>query len=182
MKKLLTFLMATSCSILVFGQDHTTHSAQHGEHEEAIKHHRLAIEFGYAHIPDGYEEQPGDQPVWVPTLGLDYSYRFNHKWAIATTANIELGNYLIEFNREDLNREYVFIFAVLGVYDILPNWAIFAGPGIELEHHQNFGLVRIGTDYSVALKNNWDITPTFSLDHKIDYYSYEFVISIGKRF
>ena len=95
---------------------------------------------------------------------------------------MKTGNYLIEFKREDLERANVFIFAVAGVYELLPRWAIFVGPGIEIEKHHNFGLMRFGTDYSIPLKNHWDITPTFTLNHKIDYYSYEIVIAIGKRF
>ena len=185
MKKivLVTLIAFFALSNSLIGQEHQKDNKTHqSENHMELKKHRLALELGYTHIPDAYEEEPGDQSIWVPSIGLDYSYRFNHKWAIAATANMETGNYLIEFKREDLERENVFIFAVVGVYELLPRWAIFVGPGIEIEKHHNFGLVRFGTDYSIPLKNNWDITPTFTLDHKIDYYSYEIVIAIGKRF
>ena len=95
---------------------------------------------------------------------------------------METGNYLIEINREDLERENVLIIAAVAAYEVVPRWAIFAGAGVEIEKHHNFGLIRLGTDYEIPLKNNWDITPTFTFDHKIDYYSWEIVIAIGKRF
>ena len=53
---------------------------------------------------------------------------------------------------------------------------------MEIEKNQNFGLIRLGTAYSFPLRKNWDITPTISIDHKIAYYSYEFVVAFGKIF
>ena len=185
MKKAVVVLLVTFLSIsdTLYGQEHQKDQKEHhSEIHDEFKKHRLAIEFGYTHIPDGYEEEPGDQSVWVPSFGIEYMYRFNHKWAAALTVNMETGNYLIEFKREDLERENVFIIAAVAAYEVLPRWAVFGGAGMEFEHHQNFGLIRLGTDYEIPLKNNWDITPTFTLDHKIDYYSYEIVIAIGKRF
>jgi len=123
-----------------------------------------------------------NQSVFIPTFGLEYVYRFNHKWAAAIIANMETGNYLIEFEREDLERENVLIIAAVAVFEALPGWAIFTGPGIELEKHHNFPVWRIGTDYQIPLKNNWDLTPVFSFDHKEAYTSWELVISIGKSF
>jgi hypothetical protein len=177
----LVTLFAVSNSLL--GQEHHQENETHqSENHNEFKRHRLAVEFGYTHIPDGYEEEEGDQSVWVPSFGIEYLYRFSHKWGAALTVNMETGNYLIEFQKEDLERENVLIIAAVAVYEVVPRWAVFAGPGIEIEKHHHFGLIRLGTDYEIPLKNNWDITPTFTLDHKIDYYSYEFVIAIGKKF
>lgn len=155
---------------------------------ETLKKHRLAVEFGYTHVPDGFEEvhseseEQANGSVWVPTFGIEYLYRFNHKWSAALTVSMEAGNYLITYNREDLQRENVLIIAAVADYEILPRWSVFAGGGMEIEKNQNFGLVRLGTAYSFPLKKNWDIAPTVSFDHKIGYYSYEFVVAIGKSF
>ena len=164
------------------GQEHQQENETHDSAEHTFKKHRLAAEFGYAHIPDGYEEEPGDQSVWVPTVGIEYLYRFNHKWAAGATVSMETGNYLIEINREDLDRENVLIIAAVADYEILPRWAVFGGGGIEIERHKNFGLIRLGTAYNFPLKNNWDISPVITFDHKVDYYTYELVVSIGKSF
>lgn len=185
MKKivLVSLVAIIALSTSLFGQElHQENKAHQNKNHDEFKKHRLAIEGGYTFVPDAFEEEPGDQSIWIPTFGIEYLYRINHKWGAALTASMETGNYLIEFQREDLERENVLIIAAVAAYEVLPRWAVFAGPGIEIEKHHNFGLIRFGTDYEIPLGNNWDITPTFTLDHKIDYYSYEFVIAIGKKF
>lgn len=160
--------------------DHEGDKAHEKQHE--LKRHSITVEFGYTHIPDGYEEIEGDQSVWVPTLGLAYGYQFSHKFKTAFMLNLETGNYLINVNREDLNRENVFIISVVAVYELAPNWGIFAGPGIELEKHHNFAVLRFGTDYTFPLKNEWFLTPVLTFDHKIDYFAWEVALGISKRF
>lgn len=160
--------------------------AQHDNESKSeaheLKRHRIALEAGYTFIPDAYDEFPGDSYVFVPSIGIEYVYRFSHKWAAGITVNMETGNYLIEFNREDLPRANALIIAAVAIYEVLPRWGVFLGPGIELESHHNFGLIRMGTDYLIPLKNNWDIAPVLTFDHKIDYTSWEIVISVGKSF
>jgi len=185
MKKIALVSLITFIAISksLFGQEHHQDSKTHqNEGHDEFKRHSLVLEFGYTHVPDGFEEEPGDQAIWVPTVGLAYAYHFNHKWGVGLTANMETGNYLIEVNREDLIRENVFIFTVVASYEILPNWGVFAGPGIELEGHHHFAVLRFGTEYIVPLKNNWIILPILTFDHKTDYTSWEIAIAIGKRF
>ncbi len=177
-----TLLIFAAFSGNLSGQEHPQENETHDRAEHSFKKHRLAAEFGYAHIPDGYEEEPGDLSVWVPTVGIEYLYRFNHKWAGGLTVSMETGNYLIEVNREDLDRENVLIIAAVADYEIVPRWAVFGGGGMEIERHRNFGLLRVGTAYNFPLKNNWDISPIVTFDYKIEYYTYELVISIGKSF
>ena len=174
-------LFAFSNSLL--GQEHHQDNKNHqNEGHDEFKHHKLVLEFGYTHIPDGYEEVKGDQSIWVPTFGLAYGYHFNHKWGTALTVNMETGNYLIEFNREDLERENVLIITAVATYEILPKWGVFLGPGIELESHHNFAVLRFGTEYIIPMKKNWNVIPVLTFDHKIDYTSWEIAIAIGKRF
>jgi hypothetical protein len=95
---------------------------------------------------------------------------------------METGNYLIEFNREDLQRENVLIIAAVAIYEILPNWRIFLGPGIELEKHHNYGVIRFGTDYIITMKKNWIFSQVLMFDYKRDYTDWEIAVAIGKRF
>ena len=182
MKNSLPVILICLCPFIGLSQNHTKATQSHENHSGEFKKHRVALEFGYVHVPDAYEEEPGDQSVFIPSIGIEYLYRFNHKWGAALTANMETGNYLIEFNREDLARENVAIIAAVAVFEIMPHWGVFTGPGIEIEKHHNFFVWRVGTDYQVPLGNNWDITPVFSFDHKDAYTSWELMISIGKQF
>ena len=174
-----SFIAFYAISDYSYGQEH--HQDTEDSHDE-LKHHGLSFEFGYTHIPDGFEEVMGDQAIWVPTLGLAYVHHFNHKWGAGMTVNLEIAKYQIEFNMQDLTRENVLIIAALGYYELLPNWSLFLGPGIELEKHHNFAVLRFGTDYVIPLKNNWILTPVLTFDHKFDYTSWEVALAIGKRF
>jgi hypothetical protein len=166
----------------VYGQEHEAAENEHGAKHEEFKRHSILLEFGYTHIPDGFEEVEGDQVVWVPTIGLSYVYHFNHKWGVGLITNLETARYQIVVDGEDITRENVFIITAVATYEILPNWGVFAGPGIEIEKHHNFAVLRIGTEYIFPIKHNWYITPIVTFDHKIDYNSLEFAIGIGKRF
>ncbi len=160
-------------------QDTNTHQDE-GHHE--FKRHKLLFEFGFTHIPDGYEEVKGDQDVWVPTFGLAYGYHFNHKWGTALTVNMETGQYKVERNSEDLERKNVLIITAVATYEILPKWGVFLGPGIELERQHNFAVLRFGTEYIIPMKKDWNIIPVLTFDHKVDYTAWEVSIAIAKRF
>jgi hypothetical protein len=180
---LVSIIASFALSNSLLAQEHHQDNENHqNEGHDEIKHHSLALEFGYTHIPDGFEEVKGDQVIWVPTFGLAYVYHFNHKWAAGLTVNMETGNYLIEFNREDLERENVLIITAVATYEILPNWGVFLGPGIELESHHNFAVLRFGTEYVIPMKKNWAVAPVLTFDHKNHYTSWEIALAIGKKF
>ncbi len=166
----------------LYGQEHEALENDHGAEHQEFKRHSVLLEFGYTHIPDGFEEVEGDQVIWVPTFGLAYGYHFNHKWGVGLTVNLETAKYLIKFNDEDLTRENVLIIAAVATYELLPNWGVFVGPGIEIEQHHNFAVFRFGTEYIFPLKKNWIITPILTFDHKVEYTSWELSVGIGKRF
>lgn len=185
MKKLIIVLFA-----LLFLQSNTVFSqeehvekedVQHEEHA-ILKKHSLFLEFGYTHVPEGYEVIEGDQEIWVPTFGLAYLYYFNHKWSAGVTVNMETESYFISYNNEELKRENVLIIALVAKYEILKNWGVFIGPGIEIEEHHNFAILKFGTEYNIPLKKNWFVAPVLTFDHKTEYTSWELAFGIGKRF
>lgn len=183
---LITFLV---CSNLLVAQEneHTSDSHQsdskntHENHDE-LKKHSLFFEFGYTHIPDGYEELMDDQDIWVPTFGLAYLYYFSHKWSAGVMANLEMESYLINFNEEELKRDNVLILAAVAKFEVMRNWAVFAGLGIEIEEHHNFPVFRFGTEYNVPLPKNWFLAPVLTFDYKEEYTTWELAVGIGKRF
>lgn len=182
MKNILLIIPLFSYCAFAQEQANSHEVGENHEHHHSFKRHSVTFEFGYTHIPDAFEEVKGDQSVWVPTFGLAYGYQFSHKFKTALMLNMETGNYLINVNREDLNRENVFIISIVGVYELAPNWGIFAGPGIELEKHHNYAVLRFGTEYSFDLKNNLFLIPLITFDYKVDYTSWELALGIMKRF
>ncbi len=149
---------------------------------EPLKHHRLAAFVGAAHVPSGETKEEGNA-VWVPTLGLDYEYWFSHKFAVGLYNDVELGEYIINTEeREDLNRHYAFITAAVGVWEPVRRLAFYAGPGIEIEDHENFFVIKVGTEYGFPLPNWWDLAVSLTYDWKDVYGAWSLGVSAGKRF
>jgi len=184
-----TFLILLISSNLSMAQEtehkldsHQNDSIDNDENHDEMKKHSLFLEFGYTHIPDAYEQISGDQDIWIPTLGLAYLYYFNHKWSAGLMVNLELESYLLSYNNKDLVRDNVLIIAAVAKFEIMHNWAVFAGPGIEIEEHHNFAVFRFGTEYNVPLPKNWFLAPVLTFDYKEEYTTFDFAIGIGKRF
>ncbi|AUS05739.1 hypothetical protein [Pseudotamlana carrageenivorans] len=71
-------------------------SAQEGEE----KRNQINFVFGYTHIPSAFEEGEFEKEVFVPTIGIDYFRELNEKWAVGAVLDLELANYVVNFNRE----------------------------------------------------------------------------------
>jgi hypothetical protein len=160
---------------------HQNEDSHHAEHE-SLKRHKAAVTFGLTHIPDGFEEEGESGDVYVPTIGFDFFYFINHKWSLSFVADLELANYLVDFDREDLNREKAFILALQGGYEIVPAWAVLLGGGIEIETHKNLFVLRLGTEYDLPLNNGWSFNPSFFFDFKEEFSTWTLSIGLGKRF
>lgn len=174
--------------------------AQHDEHagpnistsHEASTHgkHKLSLYTGFTHIPSAfYEHETHEESTgkWVPTIGLDYYYSLNHKWAIGFIGDIELDQYYITTdNHDELERNNVVVASAVAKYKPTERIGIFAGPGLEWEfknhHTESFFVVKTGIEYEVAIEKGWELTPLFSYDFKEEYSAYSFGITIGKRF
>ncbi len=154
------------------------HDNENTKHE--LLHHKLFIQYGLVHVPEGHNEgEEENTGVFIASYGLGYSYRINHKWAIALEANIEGGNYLI---KGDIHRENVFIIAAVAGYELMPRWGLFIGGGIEIEKHENYAVMRFGTEYVFPIGKEWAIAPLLTFDHKVDYTSWEFAVMLSKSF
>ena len=176
--KIITFLLILGFSGFTHAQQHEHEEAEH----EAFKRHRVAFEIGSAYVPDGFETEEGDKNLYIPKLGLEYQYRLTHKWALGVMADLELAEYLIPFGQEVLSRDKAFILTLVGIYEVIPFWAVFGGAGMEIEHHKNFGVIRLGTNYEFLLGKGWDLTPTLTYDYKEEYDSWSIVFSFGRKF
>ena len=122
--------------------------------KEAIKPHKIALVLGVTHIPDAFEEGQFEKAVYVPTIGLDYFYQLDEKWKFGLAVDLELGNYLVDFNRAPLARENALLTAALVGFEIVPGWGIVAGPGMEFEKNKNLFIFRYGTEYEFELGND----------------------------
>ena len=142
--------------------------------------HKINVSGGYTHIPEGADHVDGEKGVWVFTLGVDYLYRLNEKWLVSGVVDVEFGDYLVI--DQDLGRENATVVAALGVYEVMENWGVFAGGGVEFEQHRNLALIRIGTEYAFPLGGGWTIVPNVLVDIKQEFNSYALAVAVGRWF
>ncbi len=155
---------------------------EENEEREQEKRHSLAFVVGYTHIPEATKHGKTEESVFVPTLGLDYLYEFDEKWFVGAAFDIELGKYEVDYEDDEITREIALVFAGLVGYEVLPGWAVLAGPGIELEKNKNIFVFRFSTEYTFELRNDWGLFPVFTYDFKKEYGSYELGVGLKKRF
>jgi len=169
------FLMYILTIIPAFAQE----KSEEGEQE---KPHSLAFVFGYTHIPEATKDGKTEEAVFVPTIGLDYFYKLNEKWSVGGALDMELSNYEVDFEDDELTREIAIVFGALVGYEMLPGWAFLAGPGVEFERNKNLFILRFSTEYTFELGNNWGLFPSFTYDFKKEYSSYALGVGLKKRF
>lgn len=156
------------------------------DHEVDHRKHKIAPMMGYTYVFDAIDSEFGTTSAnrLVPTFGLDYTYTLNHKWTIGWFNDIELGTYTISSinNGERLIRERVFVTALVGMYKLTERFSVLMGAGLEIEHHKNFGVLRIGMDYEVPINENWATGFGMTYDYKEDYSALGFGVSFGRSF
>ena len=152
------------------------------EHEE-LWPHSLALMVGYSWIPQTVGES-GEVEITVnPTLGLDYGYFFSHKFGLVWVNDVELTSYFVE--KDDgtlLKRENKYIGAVVATYEPNRNIALFAGPGIELDRHQSFAILKVGLELGKRFENGWYMGFNGSIDFNEIYQTISAGAVMGKRF
>ena len=146
---------------------------------------RAAAVMGYVFVPQQVDENDKSSFRLVPVFGLDYERVLTNKWAMGVYNDVELSSYFIDDpNAESgvLQREFVFISTLCAIYSITDYWTVYGGAGYEFEVNKNFVVGRIGSEYEVPIRNEWDVTFGLSWDYKEIYNSIGFQIAFGKRF
>lgn len=172
MKKNLLLYLLVLCSMHLMAQE---------SEKEVSKPHKIAFVLGLTHIPEAFEEGHLEKSVYVPTIGLDYLYQLNETWKLGLALDLELGSYLVGFNREDIAREKALVTAALVGYEIAPRWGILIGPGIEFEKNKNLFIFRAGMEYEFELGDDWSLFPSFNYDFKEEYSTWALGLGISKR-
>ena len=89
------------------------------EGAEGIKRHKLALVFGYTHIPAAFIDGHSKSSVYAPTIGFDYFYTFANRWSIGGVIDLEFANYIVDFNKEELERERPVVTGIFVGYEKL---------------------------------------------------------------
>ena len=178
--KLYPLILFLLFGLAAISQEHVDES-KNEDHE--FKRNRISMVIGHGHV-FGSETTSGRNVVTIPTWGIDYVYRIDHRFGVALKSDIEIFEYIIEDNEgTHITRENPVIVSVLFTYNTKNKFAFFTGPGIEFEKNHNFFIYRIGAAYEFHIANHWDFTPEIVFDLKDGSIgSITWGIGVGKSF
>jgi hypothetical protein len=162
----------------------------YSQEENTISHlnerHGLSFLISHSYISQGKIDGTRE---WLaaPSFGINYNFKLNEKWSIGLHNDIIIESFVVEDTSKDedlLEREYPISNLIVGTYKITESWGIAVGGGIEWERNENFGVIRIGTDYGLELnEKGLEVVFAINYDALIDAYdSINFGIGINKFF
>lgn len=130
---------------------------------------RGAIMMGNSRIPHAYEG--GKSVTVIPVWGFDLDYFFQRRWSVGLQADIKLQSFEVEEeNNVILERNHPVSVALVGHYHALRNWSFYLGPGIELEQSENLFLIKLGTEYSFEITEQFEIALNLIYENRDELY------------
>jgi hypothetical protein len=135
-------------------------------------------------VPRG-ERDEGDRTssVIAPNIGINYAFWISHKVGIGLHNDLELTSYLVETSADTvIPREYSYVGAIVGIYEAARGLELHAGPGVELEKHENFFVLKFGIEYAFAVAHGWATGVAGGYDFKEEYDSWTLGLSVARRF
>lgn len=155
-------------------------SAQEKESEEFKPKIRGAIMMANSHVPTATEG--GKKVAIIPTWGFDVDYYFHPRWSLALQGDIKLQSFEVEDGQTQLTRTNPLAFTSVLHYHALRHWSFYTGPGYELEKHKNLFLVKVGTEYSFEISENFEIALNLIYENKQEIYdAWTFGIAFNKK-
>ena len=157
------------------GKSEQQESVNHEEHEH--HKHAIGLAVGHAHISTVLED---GETTWrvLPAWGFFYNYLFDEKWALGLHGDMIVESFAVkdessgnsELEEGLIERSYPFSFVLAGTYHPLKYLGISAGPGIEYEADESFGLVRVGLEPKWQVSKNWELYGSITYDFKFEAY------------
>ena len=160
-------------------QEHSINS------EHSVKRHRIGVFLGDALIHGVKNTQTGEeQYLLAPTLGIDYTYLFSHKWAIGTYNEINHVDIEVKTDAEEeyITRENTLLFSGVVVFEPVRNFGIFVGTGIETDSNETLWVRYLGLEYTFIQTDDWHVSLTTGYINKEKYDAFNFGVVISRGF
>jgi len=135
---------------------------------------------GYAWVPQTVKTSGETELFVIPTVGLDYTYTFSPHFAIGLINDLELSRYLVKDGEDFLERNNKYIGAVVAIYKPHEILGIYTGPGIEIDQHESFPLIKMGFEFSKHFEEGWAVGTGLSIDVNELYETISFGIFISR--
>jgi hypothetical protein len=141
---------------------------------------RAAIMMANSHVPQAIEDEK--KVAIIPTWGFDVDYFFHPRWSLALQGDVKLQSFEVEDGEAILKRTNPIAAATVLHYHALRHWSFYAGPGYEFESSGNLFLVRVGTEYSFEITEDFEIALNLIYENKEEVYdTWTFGIAFNKR-
>lgn len=149
------------------------------EEQIKVKHHRISLALGHAHIPSGINIDGKKTWLALPSWGFDYDYSLNKKWGIGIHTDLIIENFKVYKNDGVLiERTKPIASALVVTRKIGSHITFLAGGGAEFAEEGTIPLIRFGIDYGVELAKNWEASASLMSDIKIQSYN-SWVLGLG---
>lgn len=149
----------------------TSFAQEKPEKEEGNKgFHQISFMLSHSHIGEGVVNG-SKRNISAPSLGFDYNYWFQNKWAVGLHTDLITESFKIEDNGGViLDRSTPF--AVVPAVSFKPkNHSVFVlGMGKEFAKEGNFNITRFGYEYSFELPKKFELSFAFTYDKKWEAY------------
>ena len=156
-------------------------AAQREGEEEVLKRHRIGLYSGATFVPEG-EEGGETKLIVVPTVGLDYDYKFSERFGVGLYNDLQLSSYLVQtFDEGAVERSFAFATVLVGVVEATPWLEFYAGPGIELEKNENYWVLKLGGSVAPTFGGIGGASLEAYVDYKEEYLSIGLGIKVAAR-
>ena len=182
---LITIFLFTVRSV-IYAQEHEheeIHESETEVHHESKKW-RFSAGIGQSYLPAGSQIGSDTKVLIIPTIGLSFGFKLSPRFSLGLLTELEIVSYAIRSDDHgDIEREYPVLLILAGKYNIKDGFAVFFGPGIELENHENFFIWQVGFEYEIELGRRWAVTPELSYLNKDGQFgAIEIGVAFGKSF
>lgn len=161
---------------------------QEKENQAQFKaHHALSVVLSHTQISQGIQQDGERKWLALPSLGLNYNYKFNPKWSMGFHNDIVIEDYQVEDHLRSgggdrvLERSYPVASALVVGYKPGKSFSYILGVGGEFAQSASFFMVRIGLEYGFHINTKWELNMNLINDLKINgYNSFSYGIGITR--
>ena len=178
-------------------EENKNESHKSAEHHELNKKHIISGSLNHTVIFSAIKNGESASNITLPSFGLNYTYAFNHKWALGLHNDIILEDFVVKGSETDqlkssstsnedaaiIERGTPIAACIMVIYKPVPYLGLMAGVGREFSSHEDFTVIRFGLETPYHLPKNWELFGVLTYDINIDaYQSLTYGIGIGKMF
>jgi len=132
--------------------------------------HQFSFLLSHSHIGEGIVNGT-KRNISAPSLGLDYNYWVQNKWALGLHTDLITESFKIEDNGGVIIDRSTPIAVVPAISFKPQNHSVFVlGMGKEFAKEGNFNITRFGYEYSFELPKKFELAFAFTYDKKWESY------------